>query len=376
MSDTFLVRDVFNPTVVTALAHRLQAADTTFQRDAFITAATNDFPTQGFKDRSEAIIAALERYLPDDFEHAAALLLAAQQPELTSAELDGYDGFIVWPQSMYIAKHGLDHVEISLTALYEMTKRFSAEAGIRAFIIHHQDATFAKLHEWVHDNNHHVRRLVSEGTRSRLPWAQRLPAFVADPTPCLPLLNALNQDESLYVRRSVANHMNDIAKDNPEIAISTLQEWATIDNAGTQWIISHAARTLLKQGHPDALALLGYHPPRDLDVMLRIETPSIVIGEALSFSVTIDSPVTQDLMIDYVIHYVKANGSRSPKVFKWAKKTVGDGSTVVLYKSHSFRPMSKRVHYPGTHEISVQVNGKSVASMPFEVLPDTASHRS
>jgi hypothetical protein len=192
----------------------------------------------------------------------------------------------------------------------------------------------------------------------------RLHMFVKDPKPVLKLLELLKEDESLYVRRSVANNLNDIAKDHPDLVVGVLKKWKKIDNKGTQWLIKHAARTLLKQGHTGALALLGYHSP-------QVEWGNFVVDKNISFygnfcfQFDFVSSVDQDLMIDYILYFMKANGKLAPKVFKLSKKKVFAGEQIVFKKKHSFRKISTRVYYPGKHALEIMINGKKFDRKEF-----------
>jgi 3-methyladenine DNA glycosylase AlkC len=228
----------------------------------------------------------------------------------------------------------------------------------------------AQLEEWSRHENCHVRRLASEGTRPRLPWTMRLPQFIDDPRPVLKILNNLKADPVLLVRRSVANNLNDIAKDNPDLVVETLREWQQIENEGTQWIIGHASRTLVKQGNKAALALLGYSPNPAIRVKnLKIENHKINLGDALNFSFEVQSTGddSQNLMIDYIIHHMKANGKLSPKVFKLAKKRLKAGETLHISKNHSIKPITTRKYYPGQHRLEIQINGQVWADAAFEL---------
>jgi 3-methyladenine DNA glycosylase AlkC len=226
------------------------------------------------------------------------------------------------------------------------------------------------LEQWAEDENCLARRLASEGTRPRLPLAPRLPQFIKDPRPVLKLLDKLKADPTLLVRRSVANNLNDIAKDNPDVVVEILRAWQKSRDKDTQWLINHASRTLIKQGHREALALLGYPPNPAITVQnLRLGSSAVNLGEVLCFSFEIESVAneSQNLMIDYVIHHMKANGKLAPKVFKLTSKKLKAGETVRLSKKHSFKLINTRVYYPGWHKVGVQVNGQVLAEADFEL---------
>lgn len=374
MAEEFQLRDVFNPTVVNKLAQDIHATWPQFEVDGFTTDINGKLESLSFGDRNALIRDKLYQYLPAHFPDAAQILIDSLGPEPEEAELTGYDGFTIMSQCDFVAKYGLDYFDISMKALYEMTKRFTAEGAIRAFIQKYPEKTMKQLEEWTHDENPLARRLASEGTRPRLPLAQRLPQFIKDPRPVLKLLDNLKEDPTLLVRRSVANNLNDIAKDNPDLVVETLQKWQKINNEGTQWLIKHASRTLIKQGNKGALALLGYPPNPTLRVQnLAIENPVINLGEELLFQFEIQSKAdkAQNLMIDYIIHHMKANGKLAPKVFKLAKKKLKGGEVLKLSKKHAIKPISTRKYYAGKHLLEIQINGEVWPGQEFELRTGT-----
>jgi len=252
----------------------------------------------------------------------------------------------------------------------EMTKRSSSEFGIRFFLLAEPGRTLSVLESWVGDSNVHVRRLISEGTRPRLPWAMRLPAFIDDPAPLLPLLAALKDDGEEYVRRSVANNLNDIAKDHPDIVSRIARQWLKGADKNRRKLIRHACRTLIKQGHKGTLKALGYGTPCVEMDMLRISTPRVTFGTALEFELSLTSTADrpQSLVVDYAIHHRKANGATTPKVFKWKTATLAPGATLRAKRKHAIRKITTRVYYPGKHRLEIFVNGVSLGIEDFELI--------
>lgn len=367
----FRLRDVFNPAAVEQLAHGIAQAWPAFDRAGFAATVNIQLEMLSFGGRNALIRDTLRAYLPQEFPEAVRILLDALGPEIPHCELSGFDGFMVMPQNDFVAAYGLGHLDLSLRALYELTKRFTAEGAIRAFLQAYPEQTLTRLAEWAADPNCHVRRLVSEGTRPRLPLAPRLAAFVKNPQPVLALLEQLKADQILMVRRSVANNLNDIAKDHPDLVVETLAHWSQAADPGTQWIIGHATRTLLKQGHADALALLGYGAATSISVAsFQLKQTRVRMGEELVFAIDIQSTADapQRLMIDYVVHHMKANGKLAPKVFKLAKKQLRPRETLSLSKRHAFRPLSTRVYYPGRHALELQINGQRWDWQEFELV--------
>lgn len=371
MDDKFQLRDVFNPPLVNRLAQNIQQTWPEFEASAFSADINSRLGPLSFGDRNALIRDKLHKYLPPHFPDAAQILIDALEPEPDVDDLTGFDGFIIMPQCDFVAKYGLGYFEVSMKALYEMTKRFTAEGAIRPFLQKYPKETLQKLEEWSRDESALARRLASEGSRSRLPLAPRLPQFIEDPTPVLKLLDALKEDPALVVRRSVANNLNDIAKDNPQAVVDTLRTWQKINTDEMRWLIQHASRTLIKQGNKDALALLGYpaHPAITVE-NLMLEQPLINLGETLVFSFNIHSQAgkAQNLMIDYVIHFMKANGKPAPKVFKLSKKKIKAGETLTISRRHAIKPISTRKYYSGRHRLDIQINGEILAGADFELV--------
>ena len=370
MEQNFQVRDIFNEKAVSQLAASLAGAWHGFDAKGFSHTIISQLGRLRFSERAALIRDSLWEYLPRDYPRALGIILKALPPELPNHEITNFDGFIIMPQNDFVAKYGLDHYDLSMQALYQMTKRFTAEGAIRAFLLKYTEKTLAILSGWAEDENCHVRRLVSEGTRPRLPWAIQLKPFIENPRPVLKLLEKLKTDPELMVRRSVANNLNDIAKDNPDQVVKTLRRWSKIDDEGTQWLIRHAARTLVKQGNGEMLAILGYSPEVNISVLkIKLDKSTLKLGDELHFSFQIKSisEHSQNLMIDYVIHHIKANGKLSPKVFKLTRKTLEAGEVIEISKTHSFRPISTRTYYTGTHMLEIQVNGTGYQNVDFEL---------
>lgn len=225
MTGKFQVRDVFNERVVDQLAADLKRAWPGFDANGFSRTINSRLKSFSFSERAALILDSLWEFLPKDYPHALKIILKSLPPELENREITNYDRFIIMPLNDYVAKYGLEHYDLSMQALYELTKRFTAEGAIRAFILSEPKKTLAILSRWAEDKNCHVRRLASEGTRPRLPWTMQLKPFINDPRPVLTLLEKLKTDPELMVRRSVANNLNDIAKDNPDLVVATLKRW-------------------------------------------------------------------------------------------------------------------------------------------------------
>lgn len=367
-------KNLFNETIITGMADHFLKAWPDFDRDGFVRAATDNLAALELKERSIQITQALSNCLPYDFAHAGEIMLASLSPEDGSdlsnipVNASGISGWAVMPMTHYVGLHGLKHFDLSMTLLREMTIRSSSEFGIRFFIIEKQEDTLEMLMKWTSHENEHVRRLVSEGTRPRLPWAMRLLSFVKNPTPLLPLLEKLKDDPSEYVRRSVANNLNDIAKDHPEIVVEIAEKWLQGASIECKKLVRHACRTLIKQGDQSILKVLGYKHPK-LECRLTVLTPKVQFGEALEFEIGLSPTINkaQLLIIDYVIHHQKANGRTSPKVFKWKTFTLKANQKYTAQKKHPIKKITTRVYYPGSHRIEISINGLKLASGEFEL---------
>jgi len=369
MAEPTQLRDVFNSPMIRAQARRLKQAWGPFDQEGFLAAILPKLQALSFGDRSKLITLQLHQHLPKDYPQALAILLDSLPDELKTENLSGQEGnFILWPMTRYVSQYGIEDFERSMQALKMMTKCFSAESDLRYFIQRYPQKTLERLGEWALDENLHVRRLVSEGIRPRLPLCMALPEFKRDPAPVLRLLEGLKEDPALYVRRSVANCLNDIAKDNPDACVETLQQWREIRTRSMDWIISHALRSLIKQGHPGALALLGFTIDPKVEVEeFRILNDRLRLGTSMEFSFDLrsTSEKEQHLVVDFVIHFVKKSGKLAPKVFKLSTKHLAAGDCLSFAKAYLLVQRSTRVHYPGLHRLEIQVGGQILAGLDF-----------
>ncbi len=366
MSEAPKLKDYFDQELIVGIGRRIATVHDGFDEAAFHAAAlTEDWEDLSLTQRSQAIADALWSTLSLPATEALGVLTAALPPELDSSDGVLNDGFELWPFGDLIATYAVDELDAGLEACRELTKRFTAEFAIRPFLRRYPEA-LERIAPWTEDDNEHIRRLVSEGSRPRLPWATRLDLPVE---PVLELLGRLRTDPSLYVRRSVANHLNDLAKDHPDHIVSLLEAWHAEGVDETTWIVRHALRNHLKAGDPRVMTLFGYGEP-EIDVVdLRVDPATVEIGEAasVSFDLTSTTDQPQDLHVDLVIGYMKANGKRSPKVFKYRTFELEGGQTESCAKKLSFVHRSTRKLYPGEHTLAVRVNGSDLATTGFEL---------
>jgi 3-methyladenine DNA glycosylase AlkC len=309
--------------------------------------------------RGRRVAEVMRRHLPEDFDEAAEVIVGSLGPESDGSGSVGMAPFRYLPHVFFVGTYGLGHFEASMRAQHELTRRFTAEWSIRGFLVEHREATLARLRVWARDPSVHVRRLVSEGTRPRLPWAPRLRAFQEDPAPVIELLELLKDDGESYVQRSVANNVNDIAKDHPDVAVALCRRWQTGATAGRRWIVGHALRSLIKGGDRGALATMGFAGAPKVAIEAA-EVPKVVrLGATLrfSFDVVSRSRQAQELLVDYAVHFVKANGETRPKVFKLRKLALRPGERVRLDARVSFAALTTRTHRPGRHVIEAVING-------------------
>lgn len=374
-------KNLINADTVNRAGHHLQRVWPGFDRSRFETQASTGLEALEFKARAMLLADALVATLPPDFDAAAQVIESSLAPAIPIDEQgeptalsnthhdDGLSGWVVWSMGEFVARRGMDDVPRALACLHALTQRFSAEFAIRPFIQQHPELALTTLSRWTRDPSAHVRRLVSEGSRPRLPWGQRLQALVADPGPTLPLLLALQDDESAYVRRSVANHLNDIAKDHPDLVARWVSDHLTHASAERKALLRHASRSLIKQGHGTTLAAWGFAEGLKGEAGLSLSTDHAAIGDDIGLQVFLRSTSRQPqpLVVDYAVHHVRANGKTSAKVFKGWKLTLGAGETRTLDKRHSLRPVTTRTLHPGTHRMELLVNGQSLAHATFEL---------
>lgn len=364
-------KNLYDETLIRGLAGHLARVSSEFDREVFLRHALNGLEALEMMERAEQISQAIDAAFPDDFALKSRALVDCLHPredmELGEMKIDenGVAGWAVAAMARVIPRHGLDRPEESLEALKEMTKRFSSEFSVRPFFRDHQELSLKTAMRWAEDENVHVRRLASEGSRPLLPWGIKLHSFVEDPGPLLPLLNKIKDDPEEYVRRSVANNLNDIAKSHPDRVADIATEWLKEPTKSRQRLVKHACRTLIKNAHPGALAAFGYTPPVLRNLSLNVPD-RVELGETLPIELKLESGKDQKLLIDYVIHFMRANGSLSPKVFKWTEISVSSDEQVSLSKSHPYRKVTTRKDYPGRQLLSVQINGKEVARREFD----------
>lgn len=352
------LKNLFGVPVVRRLGEEVAGVHRAFDRKAFERDALAGFDAMELLDRGRHLGRVLASHLPTEYPKAIDVLLATL-PE-HKAPAGGMSSFFYLPHMEFVRQFGVAHFEPSMTALHAFTQVFTAEFAIRPFLEQHQARTLERLHEWTRDPSEHVRRLVSEGTRSRLPWAPRLRMFQKDPTPVIALLEQLKDDPALYVRRSVANNLNDIGKDHPKRLVAIAAAWMKGASAERQWIVRHALRSSVKNGDSAALKVLGFGAKASLKVVEHTITPARpTMGGKVVITSTLANPTNkpQQVVVDLVVHFVKAKGGTSAKVFKLSNVSLRGGERITLRKTVSLADLTTRKHYPGKHRVEMQLNG-------------------
>ena len=368
------LKNHYGPDVPVRIARMIKEVDSAFDEDAFLADSLENYQALELTPRALQIAQALGRHLPQDYERAIEILIASLGPKLEAAELKGMDVFSYLPHVFFVAKFGVDHFEASMRAQYELTQRFTAEYSIRVFLERYPQRTLGRLREWAFDSNVHVRRLVSEGTRPRLPWAPRLRGFQEDPRPVLELLDLLKDDHELLVRRSVANNLNDIGKDSPAALIETCRRWMRDASPERSWLVRHALRSAVKRGEPEALEILGFLPAAGVEVRDIHIAPAVAsIGDSVTFTVDVSNKgsATKQLLIGLRVHFIKANGRSSPKVFALNELELQPHGSVRLNKTISLAQHTTRTHYPGQHRVEVLVNGRANGTGVFDIVAES-----
>lgn len=362
------LKSQYGPEVPRRLARELRAVWPEFPEEAFLKTALHGYEELELMPRGHHLARALVRWLPSDFSSAIEILLASLGSKQPSAlgEGGGLNGFFYLPHALFVAKAGLGErdFEVAMKAHHAITQHFTAEFSVRPFLEKYPGRMLQQLDLWAADPSEDVRRLVSEGTRPRLPWAARLRVFEENPEPILRLLEKLRDDPSVYVRRSVANHLNDIGKDAPEVLIALAKGWLSGVDVPTarKWVVRHALRSRIKAGDPQALALLGFASTQALRVCeISTEPRKVRIGGRVDLAFCIENRAehSQNLLVDLRVHYVKANGRSNPKVFKLKTVNAVAKERVFFKKKLSFADLSTRRHYPGEHRVEALVNGSA-----------------
>ena len=350
--------------VVRDIADRFTKIDHTFDHAGFVRDLLAELPTLELKPRIEAIARRLRSSLAEDYLRALTNVVAVAQQD------PPIEGFAAWPLCTFVEIFGLDHPDQSLAAMEHLTKRASCEFAIRPYLRDHWDTAYRTLEAFTGHDSAEVRRLPSEGTRPRLPWGSNVQRLTDDHGPGIALLERLRHDADETVRRSVANHLNDVSKVSPDVVVAAVERWKKEPTTDMR-MLSHALRTLVKQGHSGALAALGYATNAAVSVgRFAVSPGSVHMGDHITLSAAIES-TSQDsqlLVVDFVIHHVNKSGATSPKVFKWRTIELGPGERIELSKRRLIQMATTRTYHAGVHNVELQIAGSVTAAAAFEVV--------
>ena len=357
-----LLKNNLNYESILEFAAAIKSVYNPFQVDEFIK-STIDETWEGLelKARGRQLTMNMGKYLPPDYQTAIGILDKVAQC---------YNGWGLFSFPDFVEVFGQDEVnwDISMSALVRYTQATSSELAVRPFIIKHEQRMMAQMYAWSKHENEHIRRLASEGCRPALPWGIALNSFKKDPAPVMPILEQLKTDPSPYVRKSVANNLNDISKTHPDLIAKLAREWYG-KNEHTDWIVKHGCRTLLKKGNRDVLAIFGYDDVSSVEVSgFSLGAESVSIGDDIDFSFSITANEAVKVRLEYGIDYVKANGKRSRKIFQISEISLKKNVAKPYVRNHSFADLSTRKHYPGIHSITLIVNGVERGALDFELL--------
>jgi len=363
-----LLKDVYHKDFLVDFSRKVQSEYRAFDSLGFVDTVMDEvWDELPLKARTRRISESLGLFLPPDYEKAINILIAIAESCI------GFP-YLFFPD--FVEVHGQEekHWELSMNALENFTQKSSSEFAIRTFILSDPERAMRQMTAWAEHPNEHVRRLSSEGCRPRLPWGQALPIFKKNPAPVLSILELLRADPSLYVRKSVANNLNDISKDNPALMLETARRWVGT-SPDTDWIIRHASRTLIRKADPEAMALFGYassddSAPLTTSASLFIQPSTLTIGgkSEINYSLQLREGESVHVRVEYGIYFVKANGKQSRKSFLLSDKTVPGGTHLTGTRTHRWADLTTRRHYPGDHKIVLIVNGNEVADAALALL--------
>lgn len=366
-----LLKDMYNYDSLSQIARKIESVYLPFQADEFLKSTMDQsWDELELKARVRKISSNLGKYLPADYREALAVL-----DQVVSTCSSSFFG-ILFPD--FVEVYGQDETnwDLSIGALERYTPYSSSEFAVRPFIIEHEKRMMAQMYVWSKHENEHVRRLASEGCRPQLPWGQALTKFKKDPAPILPILEQLKADPSPYVRKSVANNLNDISKTHPELVSKLAKDWYG-KNKDTDWIVKHGCRTLLKKGNREVLAIFGYQDANCVEVHdFMLDTTSVAMGEELLFSFYILADEATKVRLEYAIDYVKASGKRSKKIFQISELSLNKNEKKFYSKKHSFADLTTRKHYLGRHTITLIVNGVERCNEDFALTKNNMQNGS
>lgn len=363
---SYLLKDIYSPSFYDIFSNVIEEVYPGFDKEKFVQLIFDkNWKNRELKDRMKHTSFVLNKFFPEDFPKAAELIISIKNQLKAKGIKENTIEFMFFPD--YIETYGINHLPESAKAIEQVTQFTSCEFAVRPFIIRYGERIMQQMFQWSLHKNEKVRRLASEGSRPRLPWAIALPELKKNPLPVLPILENLKQDSSEYVRRSVANNLNDIAKDNPGVVIQIAKKWKGISKE-TDALIKHGCRTLLKKGHPEILKYYKLSSEADIQISnFKLHSPEVAIGNYLNFSFALHNKEQkkQQVRLEYAVHYLLQNGTHYRKVFKISERLLMPGEKLSIEKRHPFKIITTRKFYTGLHKLSVIVNGQDLKTAKF-----------
>lgn len=356
------LKEMFGHTFYDKLAGAIASVYPAFASKQFVGDVTRDIDALSLNQRMRKTSLILYRYLPENYSQAIGILKEVV-PQLNR----GYTT-LVFPD--FVSQYGLSHFQESLDALKYFTAFGSSEFAIRVFLLKDFERTLRTMEKWSTDKNFHVRRLSSEGSRPRLPWSFKLDHVIKSPGITSSILENLKCDDELYVRKSVANHLNDLSKDSPDHVLKLVRGWDK-EHPHTAWIVKRGLRSLLKSGDRQSMNIFGLAKEAKIAIRKFSMTSDVLrLNDVLKFQfdVVSESSKPQKLMIDYRIHYYKRSGIPSCKVFKCREVTLAPGERVLIQKKQRFQDFTTRRLDSGQHVLEIIVNGEVVRRKSFRFL--------
>lgn len=359
-------KEWFDHDAARLLGEQLLSSYPQLDLEEFIHLATKNIDHLEMQDRVSQFSQAMAVCLPEN-KQPALKIITQSLPDILPGTDVITNGWLQWPVGKFIADYGISHYEAALDAMIELTQRFSSEFAVRPFVERMPEKIIPDLIRLCNHHSPHVRRWCSEGTRPLLPWGKKLHALVEDPSPVLPILEALKDDPEKYVQKSVGNHLNDISKNHPELVVATCKKWMKTAGPERKWIIARGLRTLMKEGHSGALELMGFPPAKNLRVELDVSPSQIPIGSSVELQVSLKNEYgqTQKLLIDYAVTYVRKQQNTGRKVFKGTTKTLQASEETTFTKKHPMKVTTTRALYPGEHLVEILVNGERITMESF-----------
>ncbi len=359
-----------NPKVAEQIAMAIKRNQKSFDQLTFLKNINKELENLELKERVHFLSEKLHAHLPKNQQKATVLLVGALKRN--DQDQVGLSGVALWPLTHYISIYGLEYFDQSMEALKEMTKLFTSEFAVRAFFLQDQKRFLKIIKEWMKDDNEHVRRLVSEGLRPLLPWGVKLEAVARDPMITWGILDALKNDPSEYVRKSVANHINDHTKNHPEFVIEKLMQWHLSEKKTKEvdWVIRHGSRSLIKKGYLKSFVFHGVEGQLIEVGQQKILTKKVNLGESLKVRLVVEnkSHKIATVILDHEIYLLKKNKSHTIKIFKGKKIKLAANQSCQLELKIPLKAVTTRVYYPGRHYWNVKINGVNQTRLPFELV--------